>query len=66
MYFLKTKGTEKIPDFIQVRDNNFALIYLLKLNRLEDKLKNIDLQTDKKEIIEKLNQTEYGILQQFE
>lgn len=66
MYFLKTKGTEQIPDFIQIRDHNFALIYHLKLNKLESKLDELNLKTDKNEIIEKLNKKDYGILQQFE
>jgi len=66
MYFLKTKGTEKIPDFIQIRDNDFALIHHIKSNRLENKLSELNLQTNTEEIIEKLNQTDYGVLQKFE
>ncbi len=66
MYFLKTKGTEKIPDFIQIRDNDFALISHVKLNSLESKLDKFNLQTPNNEIIEKINRTEYGTLQKFE
>ena len=39
MYILKTKGTDKIPDYIQIRDENFVLITHIKANSCEKTLK---------------------------
>ena len=41
MYFIKTKGTEKVADFVQIRDENYALIEQIKLTALEKKLSKI-------------------------
>lgn len=38
MYALKSKGTSKVPDFVQIRDDNFAIIENIKLNSLSKKL----------------------------
>jgi hypothetical protein len=35
MYILKTKGTAKIADYVQVRDEHFALVKHLKLSEIE-------------------------------
>ncbi len=39
MYFIKTKGTSKVPDFLQLRDENFLLVEQIKLTNLSPKLK---------------------------
>ncbi len=39
MYFIKTKGTNKVPDYVQIRDKDFALIEHIKMSVLEKKLK---------------------------
>lgn len=41
MYFIKTKGTDKVPDFVQIRDDDFALIEQIKFSSLEKKINNI-------------------------
>ena len=41
MYFLKTVGTNKVPDFVQIRDNNYALIEQIKFSSLEKKVKEL-------------------------
>lgn len=48
MYVLKSKGTDKIPDFVQVRDDKFVLQYHFKTSLLKDNIKQIwpDLQHD--------------------
>lgn len=39
MYILKIKGKSKIPDYIQIRDENFTLIDYFRVDR---PLKNLD------------------------
>ena len=39
MYIIKVKGKAKIPDYIQLRDENFVLIAYFRADR---PLKNID------------------------
>lgn len=39
MYIIKVKGKAKIPDYIQLRDNNFVLIAYFRADR---PLKNIE------------------------
>ncbi|MGB3618250.1 MAG: fructose-6-phosphate aldolase [Catalinimonas sp.] len=39
MYILKVKGKAKIPDYIQLRDENFVLIAYFRADR---PLKNLD------------------------
>ena len=39
MYILKTKGTGKIPNYIQIRDENFVLISHFKAENYKSALK---------------------------
>ncbi|MCS7163135.1 MAG: fructose-6-phosphate aldolase [Bacteroidia bacterium] len=36
-YLLKVKGTAKIPDYVQIRDERFSLVGYLRCDRLEKK-----------------------------
>jgi hypothetical protein len=66
MYIIKVKGKAKIPDYIQLRDENFVLIAYFRADR---PLKNLDRYgLDGKEdalsaLIESLN---FGKLQKLE
>ncbi len=48
MYLLKTKGTTKIPDYVQVRDNNFALINHITLNKINEYIDTLDIDNKQK------------------
>jgi hypothetical protein len=39
MYIMKIKGTTKIPDYIQIRDNAFTLIAYFRADRPDKALK---------------------------
>ena len=41
MYLLKIKGTEKIPDFVQIRDKKMTLIAYFRLSQIEKVLRKI-------------------------
>ncbi|MCS7188684.1 MAG: fructose-6-phosphate aldolase [Bacteroidia bacterium] len=36
-YLLKVKGTAKIPDYVQIRDERFSLVCYLRSDRIEKK-----------------------------
>ena len=65
MYIIKVKGKAKIPDYIQLRDDNFILIAYFRADRPLKDLEKYSLkgQEDKlKEIIDKLP---FGKLQEL-
>jgi len=58
MHIMKIKGSGKIPDYIQIRDNNFALISYFKASTFEKSLIKDNLggyTTDVAQIIDKMN-----------
>jgi hypothetical protein len=59
MYFIKTKGTAKIPDYVQIRGNNFALIEHITLNKINDFINNSDFN-DKQKIKDMLADAPFG------
>lgn len=60
MYVLKIKGKARIPDYVQVRDNNFTLIAYFRLDRPEKAIAELGLSLKKGEIITQLNSMPYG------
>jgi len=63
MYIIKVKGKAKIPDYIQLRDNNFVLIAYFRADR---PLKNLDkygLEGKEDALQEVINQLPFGKIQ---
>lgn len=60
MWILKTKGTAKIPDYLQIRDDDFTLISHIKLFRNNDIKKRISLFNQIPHIDLIISQLEYG------
>ena len=50
MYILKIKGSSKIPDYIQIRDEDFTLIGYFRIDNQSQGLLNCGL-SDKEEVI---------------
>ncbi len=66
MYILKIKGTAKIPDYVQIRDERFTLMAYFRVDRPEKALKKCGLSEQEaviKGIIEKLP---FGKMQKLE
>jgi len=59
MYIIKIEGTSKVADFIQIRDDNFALIEQIKLKDLEKKTFLFENE-NKEEIINKISNSNFG------
>ncbi|SMG27490.1 hypothetical protein SAMN05661096_01612 [Marivirga sericea] len=63
MYIIKVKGKAKIPDYIQLRDDNFVLIAYFRADR---PLKNMDkygLEGKEEALQEVINQLPFGKIQ---
>jgi len=60
MYIVKIKGVAKIPDYLQVRDDNFTLICYTRTDRPEKALEKCGLGDKVKKIKELMNQIPFG------
>ena len=64
-YILKIKGTDKIPDFVQIRDKNMTLIAYFRLSQIEIGLKKNGLINDIEVITNILQQIPYGKITKY-
>lgn len=60
MYVLKIKGTAKIPDYVQLRDEAFSLIAYFRLDRPEKALQKSGLADQQEKVMEFLNNMPFG------
>jgi hypothetical protein len=66
MYILKVKGTARIPDYVQLRDNEFTLIVYFRVDRPEKALNKAGLAEKMVEIIKIIEEMPYGKMQKLE
>lgn len=68
VYLLKTKGKGVVPDYIQVRDENYSIIGYFKANNIEKGLDEIRLEDPqrRKEAAKILEKLEFGKMIQAE
>ncbi|MEE4198261.1 MAG: hypothetical protein V2I54_11505 [Bacteroidales bacterium] len=62
MYFLKTRGTDKIPDYVQIRDDHFVLIAHFKTKHPEQQIKKFGLELFKVRIEQLIEEAPFGTL----
>ncbi len=62
MYFLKTRGTDKIPDFIQLRDDQFVLIAHFKTSNPVQSIKKLGLEKYEDQIVKLIEEVPFGKL----
>ena len=65
LYILKIKGTLKIPDFVQIRDEQMTLVAYFRLNQIEQGLKKNGLEEDTQGITELLEKIPYGKINKY-
>ena len=65
MYIIKIKGKAKIPDFIQLRNDDFILIEYFSAERPVNQLRKYGIKSSDKEIIEYIKSLEFGKLQKL-
>lgn len=60
MYIVKIKGVAKIPDYLQIRDDNFTLICYTRTDRPEKALDKCGLGDKTEKIKEIMNSIPFG------
>mgnify|MGYP003685206429 FL=1 len=65
MYIIKIKGKAKIPDYIQIRNEDMILVDYFRADRPLDKLKKYGIKSNDDIIINYLNNLEFGKLQKL-
>ena len=65
MYIIKIKGKAKIPDYIQLRNDDMILVDYFRADRPLDKLKKYGIKSDDDKIINYVNNLEFGKLQKL-
>ena len=66
IYLLKIQGTEKIPDYIQIRDKDFTLIAYFRMNNPKRALTLCNLLNKMEEILRVAEKLTYGKMQKLE
>jgi len=65
LYLLKIKGTDKIPDFVQIRDSKMTLIAYFRLSQIKKGLEKNGLQDELDEITNLLQNIPYGKIYKY-
>ena len=65
LFILKIKGTNKIPDFVQIRDENMTLIAYFRLSQISKGLKKNGLEKDIEDITSLLEKIPYGKIHKY-
>ncbi len=65
MYIIKVKGKAKIPDYIQLRDDQFVLIAYFRADRPLKKLEKYGLEGKEAVLKSVIDQLPYGKLQKL-
>mgnify|MGYP001419266755 CR=1 FL=1 len=66
MYILKVKGTARIPDYVQLRDDDFTLLAYFRVDRPEKALAKVGLTSKENELIELIRDMPYGKMQRLD
>ncbi|MBG8554841.1 MULTISPECIES: fructose-6-phosphate aldolase [Hymenobacter] len=66
MYIIKVKGKAKIPDYIQLRDENFVLIAYFRADRPLKDLHRYGLEGKETPLAAVIEQLAFGKLQKLE
>ena len=66
LYILKIKGTDKIPDFVQIRDDKMTLIAYFRLSQIERGLIKNKLEKEVKNISKLLRDIHYGKINKYD
>ncbi|MBX9850528.1 MAG: fructose-6-phosphate aldolase [Cytophagaceae bacterium] len=66
MYIIKVKGKAKIPDYVQLRDDNFVLIAYFRADRPFKNLKKYGLEEKEEQLRTLIDELPFGKLQKLE
>jgi hypothetical protein len=60
LFIIKIKGKAKIPDYIQIRNENFVLIAYFRADRPLKNLKKLNLEGKEEELQKLINSLPFG------
>lgn len=69
MYIIKVKGKKKIPNYIQLRDENFNLVGYFSFREgrsMRSRLEKLGLEDKEKEFMELIEKLPFGKLQKLD
>ncbi|WP_020533406.1 hypothetical protein [Flexithrix dorotheae] len=66
MYIIKVKGKAKIPEYIQLRDDDFVLIAYFRADRPLSKLEKYGLEGKEEELRKIIDEIPFGKLKKLE
>lgn len=66
MYIIKVKGKAKIPDYIQIRDQDFVLVAYFRTDRPLKRMDKFGLEGKDEELKSLIKSLPYGKLQKLE
>lgn len=66
MYIMKVRGTARIPDYVQIRDDSFTLIAYFRADRPEKELQRLGLQEKENDIMKLIEEIPYGKITRLE
>ncbi|HMT29175.1 MAG TPA: fructose-6-phosphate aldolase [Bacteroidia bacterium] len=66
MYILKIKGKAKIPDYVQLRDDNFTLLAYFRVDRPEKALFKCGLGDKEAKVIQIIHEIPFGKVMKLE
>ena len=66
IHILKIKGTEKIPDFVQIRDNNLSLKAYFRADQVDRGLKKNNINDPEGKIKKAIMDSDFGKIFKFE
>lgn len=66
MYIIKVKGKAKIPDYIQIRDQDFVLVAYFRTDRPLKRMEKFGLEGKDQELKNLIERLPYGKLQKLE
>ncbi len=66
IFILKIKGTDQIPDFVQIRDEDMTLRAYFRLDQKESGIKKNKLENNKTKILQILDEIPFGIIKSLD
>lgn len=66
VYIIKIEGKEKIPDYVQIRDDQFTLLAYFRTDRPEKALIKCGLENKIEKIKEIIEKIQFGRLQKLD
>lgn len=62
MYLIKIKGSGKIPNYLQIRDDKYQLLAYFRLDKLEEGLEKNQLSTSLTTIQNAIENLDFGVM----